>query len=112
MRGKKQNVIPEYENRLKQPGQKPMRTDIDHAKDFATWVEETEALELLNADRVRADERLAIAPRVPSLLPWSVRSPLTNSAGRMKMHDYLLYMPNIGLPCICAAFLKKAFTTP
>ena len=34
---------------------------------------------------------MSVLPRVPALLPWSVRSPLTKAAGRMKMHDYLLY---------------------
>jgi hypothetical protein len=93
--GLEKNVVLDYEKR-RQPvtGAAVPSADsrsIEHAKEFATWVEQTVALELTNADRSRADERLALAPRVPALLPWSVRSPLTAAAGRMKMHDYLLY---------------------
>jgi hypothetical protein len=94
--GKGANVITEYETQIKKVrtlAQTPsiQTSSIEQAKRLATWVEQTETLEMTSANRVRADERLATAPRVPSLLPWSVRSPLTSSAGRMKMHDYLLY---------------------
>lgn len=94
--GKKSNVITEYEARVRQAqrdekARRIKKPTILDAREFATWVETTQALEIDKSDRVRADERMAVLPRVPSLLPWSVRSPLTTAAGRMKMHDCLLY---------------------
>jgi hypothetical protein len=94
--GQRSNIITAYEARVRaeerdlraQAGKKPT---IAQAREFATWVERTQALELKKDQRVRADNRLAVLPRVPSLLPWSVRSPLTTAAGRMKAHDLLLY---------------------
>ena len=95
--GTEDNVILAYEKSVLQAARDERAKEaarvpsVSSAKEFATWVEQTQALEMSPADRARADERLANLPRVPSLLPWSVRSPLTTAAGRMKMHDYLLY---------------------
>lgn len=94
--GTRSNVITVYEERVKQADRQARasaikKPTISQAREFATWVQHTEALEINKEDRPRADARLAVLPRVPSLLPWSVRSPLTTAAGRMKMHDLLLY---------------------
>jgi hypothetical protein len=57
-----------------------------------TFVKQTLPFDVSSSHRVSADERLASQPRVPSLLPWTVRAPLTQAAGRMRMHDSLLYL--------------------
>ena len=80
-------MITRYEQRVHQAHELAhmnTRATVSYAKQFATWVEITQSLEISKPDRVRADERMATLPRVPSLLPWSVRSPLTTAAGRMK----------------------------
>ena len=86
--GKQSNIITVYEARLRQSerdarARATKKPTIAQAREFATWVETTQALELSNADRTRADERMAVLPRVPSLLPWSVRSPLTGHLARI-----------------------------
>ena len=106
----KQNVITRYEDAVHEA--KARRSSaaavatVESTRESATWVESTPALTLSTADRARADERLAYLPRVPSLLPWSTRSPLTRAAGRMKMHDYIIYAKH------WAAVHLRGFFTP
>jgi hypothetical protein len=75
------NVVSRYEARKKR----------ERAQDFASWVEKLNDFVVSETEQIEADSVFTNIPVVPSLLPWSVRAPLTGAAGRMKMHDYILW---------------------
>ena len=56
-----------------------------------TFTRATEPIEIKQSELDAADKRLDSIPQSPSLLPWSCRSPFTTQAGRMKMHDSLVW---------------------
>ena len=55
------------------------------------FVKRTEDFRISKEALVSADGRLELIPQPPTLLPWSCRSALSTQAGRMKMHDSLVW---------------------